>query len=230
MKPKTNFKILFILISSLILIINYGINAQDADIKHEKSDVSEIDKYSSIINNNLFMPLGSGDEIKTVEFVLTGIMGNSAFIQIRGSDKSYYVTEGQRFAHDVKLIKVGKESVYIIHEGSEKEIKLPTSQLTSNNKGSEGGGNMQRQDSYKKGNKEKGSANSVKKESWDRGKKPEGEHEWARKMSVDELHNIRREIEKHIDGLQMKGIRNPEEYRGAMEKLEVVERAISNKN
>ena len=65
---------------------------------------------------------------------------------------------------------------------------------------------------------------------FDKGETPGGgESQWARKMSVDELHNVRGEIVEYIKGMEMKGVRDPEAYKGAMEKMEVVEQAIAEK-
>ena len=48
-------------------------------------------------------------------------------------------------------------------------------------------------------------------------------------MSVDELHAVRGKIAEYIEGLRAKGVTDPEEYEGALEKMEIVERAIAEK-
>ena len=50
--------------------------------------------------------------------------------------------------------------------------------------------------------------------------------DWARKMSLDELRGVRGEIEAYIEGLRKKGIENPAQYEGALQKMEVVEDAM----
>ena len=48
-------------------------------------------------------------------------------------------------------------------------------------------------------------------------------------MSRDELSDVRGQIEKHIEGLRAKGVTDPEEYEGAYQKMEAVERALDDK-
>ena len=45
-------------------------------------------------------------------------------------------------------------------------------------------------------------------------------------MSRSELRKQRGEIERYIDGLKEKGVTDPEEYEGAMKKMETVESAM----
>ena len=133
MRRSINIILIVVIICSLILIIQHSILAQakpkqssqaKADIRIEKTQISGVERYRAIVKNNLFMPLGSGDEVKRREYILTGIMGNSAFIQMEDSGKSFFVTEGQSFGNDAKLVQIGPGSVTIVHEGNRKELKL----------------------------------------------------------------------------------------------------------
>jgi hypothetical protein len=53
--------------------------------------------------------------------------------------------------------------------------------------------------------------------------------DWARKMSLDELRGVRGEIEEYIEGLREKGVEDPEQYEGALKKMETVEDAMWDK-
>jgi len=58
------------------------------------------------------------------------------------------------------------------------------------------------------------------------GEKQRGDTNWARKMSMDELRGVHEKIAEYIEGLRAKGVRDPERYEGAMEKMEAVEGAM----
>jgi hypothetical protein len=66
---------------------------------------------------------------------------------------------------------------------------------------------------------------AVKKD-WKKGKKKKGKTDWASKMSMDELHKVRWEIEEYIEKLRAKGVTNPKKYEGAFKKMEKVEDAM----
>ena len=208
------------------------IKAKD-DMKSERTQISGVERYRAIIRNNLFMPLGSGGEVKQEGFILAGILGNSAFIQIEGSSKSFYVAEGQSFGNDVKLVQVGKNSVTIIYEGNKKELELISGALGSQGRGARGGRSRQRQKSSGKSGREtanrsgKERRSGGEKEGWYEGEKRGGGSNWARNMSMNDLSKARGEIERHIDGLKESGVTDPAEYRGAMEKMEAVDDAIA---
>jgi len=188
-----------------------------------------MERYSAIIKNNLFTPLGSGGEVKRKGFVLTGILGKAAFIQMEGSSDSFYVTEGQSFGNGAKLARIGENSVTIIHEGSRKELKLASGTLISQSGGAKGGRTEQRQKNSGKNSKKMEAARRAEKERGDGGEKKGGDTDWARKMSVGDLSKVRGDIERYIEGLEKKGVTNPEEYKGAYEKMEAVERAMAEK-
>ena len=63
-------------------------------------------------------------------------------------------------------------------------------------------------------------------EGWEKGEKQRGDTDWARKMSMDELHKVSWEIEEYIEGLRAKGVTDPEKYEGAFKKMETVEDAM----
>ena len=199
------------------------------DVKSEKTQTSGAERYRAIIQNDLFMPLGPGGEVKREEFILTGILGNSAFIQMGGSDKSFYVVEGQSFGNGAKLVQVGENSVTIFHEGNEKELELASFTLVSRGRGVGGGRSRQRQGNSAKSGREGGTANRSGKERGSGSGKQgggRGDTDWARKMSMDELRGTRGQIAEYIEGLRAKGVTDPEEYEGAMKKMELVESAM----
>jgi hypothetical protein len=57
-------------------------------------------------------------------------------------------------------------------------------------------------------------------------KKQKGKTDWASKMSMEELHKVRWEIEEYIEKLRAKGVTNPKKYEGAFKKMEAVEDAM----
>jgi len=207
------------------------IRAKD-DAKSEGTQISGMERYRAIIQNNLFMPLGSGGEVKQEEFVLIGTIGKSAFIKMQGSDKSFYVAEGQSFGNNAKLVRVGENSVTIVHEGNKKELELASGAFDSQGREAKGGGSKERQ-----GSKEMKTANRAGKEGWSGGEKEGrdsrekkgGDTSWARKMSMDELSKARGDIQKYIEGLRQKGVTDPKEYEGVIKKMEMVDRAIAEK-
>jgi len=201
----------------------------EGDMKSEGTQISGMERYRAIIQNNLFMPLGSGGEAKREEFALIGTMGRSAIIQMVGSDKSLYVAEGQSFGNDAKLVRVGGNSVTIIHEGNRKELELASGAFISQSGGGKGGRTEQRQGNSGKSSKEMEAARRAEKERGSGGEKQGGDTDWARKMSMDDLSKVRGDIERHIEGLRAKGVRDPKEYEGAMKKMEMVDRAMAEK-
>jgi hypothetical protein len=201
----------------------------EGDIKSEGAQIPGIERYRAIIQNNLFMPLGSGGEAKREEFALIGTMGKSAIIQMVGSDKSLYVAEGQSFGNDAKLVRVGENSVTIIHEGNKKELELASGTPISQPGSAKGGRTEQRQGKSGESNKEMKTAYRAEKERRDGGEKQGGDIDWARKMSMDDLSKVRGDIERHIEGLRAKGVTDPKEYEGAMQKMEMVDRAMAEK-
>lgn len=226
---------------SLMLTVQHSTLAQgkskQKSQKSEKTQISGVERYRGITKNNLFMPLGSGDEVKRKEFILTGIMGNSAFIQMEGSGKSFFVTEGQSFGNDAKLVRIGGNSVTIVHEGNKKELQLSSGILmgkVGKDSGAKGGGNRQQQNNSGKNSKKMKTANSAGKgRGGGSGRKGGGkggdDGQWAKKMSTGELRKARGDIAEYIEGLEKKGVRDPEAYEGAYKKMEMVEDAIADR-
>jgi hypothetical protein len=81
----------------------------------------QIDSYDIIIKNNLFLPLGHSD-VKQESLALVGTVGKSAFIQ--EANKSFYVTEGESFGNNVRLISVGVNNVTIEQNGDRRNLLL----------------------------------------------------------------------------------------------------------
>ena len=130
MRRSMNVILIVVVACSLILTLQHGILAQvkskqksqlkmqetkkikpskaeaKGDTKSEGAQISGMERYRAIIQNNLFMPLGSGGEAKREEFALIGTMGRSAIIQMEGSDKSFYVAEGQSFGNGATVVTV----------------------------------------------------------------------------------------------------------------------------
>ncbi len=199
------------------------------DMKSEGAQIPGMERYRAIIQNNLFMPLGSGGEAKREEFALIGILGRSVIIQMEGSDRSFYVAEGQSFGNDAKLVRVREDSVTIVHEGDEKELKLVSGAFISQSGGGKGGKTEQRQGKPGKNSKEMKTANRAEQKRRDGGEKKGGNTDWARNMSMDDLSRARGDIERYIEGLRQKGVTDPKEYEGAFKKMEMVERAMVEK-
>ncbi|MBD3180974.1 hypothetical protein GF312_01710 [Candidatus Poribacteria bacterium] len=85
----------------------------------------------AVVNKNLFMPLGSGGEKRKTSFSLTAVIASSdpdtsekAIIEEEGGRKSYYVTEGDKFAGNLEVINIEDEVVKFERDGNEEEIRL----------------------------------------------------------------------------------------------------------
>lgn len=98
---------------------------------------------SAIVDNNLFRPLGSGNEERKTEYALTAVISKSteesikkAIIVEKGSNKSYYVYEGDTFANEIAVEEIKMDVVTLDREGESIELKL--GEGTSG--GSRGGG------------------------------------------------------------------------------------------
>jgi len=78
-------------------------------------------QYDVIVKDNLFLPLGSGGEIKQ-EFTLIGIVGKSAFIKMSG--KTFFRSKWQMLDENTRLVAVGKDCVIIIHKNNMHILEL----------------------------------------------------------------------------------------------------------
>lgn len=98
---------------------------------------------SAIVDNNLFRPLGSGNEEREIEYALTAVISESteesikkAIIVEKGGNKSYYVYEGDTFANEIAVEEIKMDVVTLAREGEPMELRL--GEGTSS--GSRGGG------------------------------------------------------------------------------------------
>ncbi len=98
---------------------------------------------SAIVDNNLFRPLGSGNEERKTEYALTAVISQSteestkkAIIVEKGGNKSYYVHEGDTFANEIAVEEIKMDVVTLDREGEPMELRL--GEGTSG--GSRGGG------------------------------------------------------------------------------------------
>jgi len=238
MRRSMNIILAVFVTCSLLLTVQHSILAQakskQRSQKSGKTQVSGVERYRAITQNNLFMPLGSGGEVKHKGFVLTGILGNSAFIQKEGSGRSFFVVKGQSFSNGAKLVRIGGNSVTIVHEGNKKELELAGGTFASQGRDAKGGKTRQQQQKPGKNSKGMKAASSAGKgreggPEKQGGGKGGGDKQWARNMSRGELGKVREDIEKYIEGLEKKGVRDPEAYAGAYEKMQTVDDAIAEK-
>jgi len=86
---------------------------------------------SAIVDNNLFRPLGSGNEERKTEYALTAVISDSAeestrkaIIEERGGNKSYYVYEGDTFANEIAVEEIKMDVAMLDREGESIELKL----------------------------------------------------------------------------------------------------------
>jgi hypothetical protein len=84
-----------------------------------------------VVKNNLFLPLGSGGEERRSSYALTAVISNTsdesndkAIIEERGGGKSYYVSEGDTFADEIKVDEIAEEVVKLDRSGEKEEIRL----------------------------------------------------------------------------------------------------------
>jgi hypothetical protein len=84
-----------------------------------------------VVKNNLFLPLGSGGEERRSSYALTAVISNTsdesnskAIIEERGGGKSYYVSEGDTFADEIKVEEIDREVVKLDRSGDKEELRL----------------------------------------------------------------------------------------------------------
>ena len=53
-----------------------------------------------------------------------------------------------------------------------------------------------------------------------------GNRRYAIVVTMDEFHEIRGQIAEYMEGLRAKGVTNPEQYEGALKKMETVDGAM----
>jgi hypothetical protein len=86
---------------------------------------------NAIAERNLFLPLGSGRQEEKASFALTAVMSgtssgsdNKAIIEEIGGRESYYVSEGDIFADEVKVVDIDEQRVRLDAKGEEMELRL----------------------------------------------------------------------------------------------------------
>lgn len=86
----------------------------------------------AVVNKNLFLPLGSGPEEKKSSFAVTGLISTNtnsrkedkAIIEEIGSNKGYYVSEGDKFAGNVEVLEIDNNVVKLDRSGEQMTLKL----------------------------------------------------------------------------------------------------------
>jgi hypothetical protein len=171
-----------------------------------------------VVKNNLFLPLGSGGEERRSSYALTAVISNTsaesndkAIIEERGGGKSYYVSEGDTFADDIKIEEIDEEVVKLNRSGEKEELRLGEG---TGGGGRRGGGGGRRPGGAPGGegrpgesNSQEGGSNRGGQENFD----PDSIPPFARRIleergiSIDELRNnpdlresLRREFEQRF--------------------------------
>jgi hypothetical protein len=176
----------------------------------------------TIVKNSLFLPLGSGGEVRRSSYSLTAVISNTsdesndndkAIIEERGGGKSYYVSEGDTFADEIKVEEIDEEVVKLDRSGDKEELRLGEG---TGGGGRRGGGGGRRPGGAPGGerrpgeaNRQEGGSNRGGQENFD----PDSIPPFARRMleergiSIDELRNnpdlresLRREFEQRFRG------------------------------
>ena len=199
--------------------------------KKGKAPASGLERYMVIAQKNLFTPLGSGREVKRQEFVVTGILGSDArraFIRLTDGSMSYYVSEGESIGNDTKVTHIGKDSVTIVHEGDERELKLDKSAPIVRSQGIGGRKSAQRGEQSSKKSDEK-RMEAVSREEENRMKQQEEKYrqepQEREKMEkeIRDLYRVRDEVEQKIMAMEGKGHVDYDVYR---EKAEAIDNKI----
>jgi hypothetical protein len=108
----------------------------------------ELRRYmDAVVENNLFLPLGSGGEERETSFALTAVISNTsdesdskAIIEERGGSESYYVSEGDTFADEIEVVDIDEQIVKLDRSGKEEELKLGEGTESRGRRGRRGGG------------------------------------------------------------------------------------------
>jgi len=83
----------------------------------------------SIVKKNLFLPLGSGKEGPKQSYALTAVISNAsnerkAIIEQIGSNTGFYVSEGESFAGEAKVLNIQENAAKVSRSGEELMLKL----------------------------------------------------------------------------------------------------------
>lgn len=172
-----------------------------------------------VVKNNLFLPLGSGGEERRSSYALTAVISdissestNKAIIEERGGGKSYYVSEGDTFADDIKVEEIAEEVVKLDRSGDREELRLGEGTSGGGRRGGGGrrpGGAPGGERGSGESNRPEGGPNRGGQGDFD----PDNIPPFARRMleergiSIDELRNnpdlresLRREFEQRFRG------------------------------
>ena len=198
-------------------LIERAIAQNDKDTKDTEKYFAESKALAEgLKKNNLFAPPPPKQHpVKEV----WGILGDEVLIEGR------WYKVGDTIG-DAKILAIGPTSAKIDWNGAEKAFLPIDAAIPEAPKGSQN----------KKAVTKAGGADTVviryERESMSdqkgkgKGEKKKGDTNWARKMSMDKLREVRGKIAEYIEGLRAKGVTDPEKYEGALKKMETVEDAM----
>ncbi|MCM8815439.1 MAG: hypothetical protein NC931_05610 [Candidatus Omnitrophica bacterium] len=101
----------------------------------QKQDLSMdkgLQRYMDIITKkNLFLPLGSGAEAPKPTYALTAVISSTtnkpqpkAIIEQIGTNRSFYVSVGETFADDAKVVEISEREAKVERSGEEIKLSL----------------------------------------------------------------------------------------------------------
>jgi hypothetical protein len=190
--------------------------AVDAEV-----DADDVEKYfaedkllaDALKNKNMFAPTPQQQHpVKEV----TGIFAGRVLIR----DKWYKVGES---VADAKIVAIVPTHATIEWQGSQKTFRpfdAKVAQAPTKSKAPKTVTNTGKSTVVKSDKASKAARKAEKKK---------GSPDWAKKMSIDELHDVRGKIADHIEGLRAKGVTDPAKYESAVKKMEAVDGAILEK-
>jgi phage shock protein A len=190
-------------------------------MEKEKASIYGLERYMIIAQKNLFTPLGSGGEAKQQEFAVTGILSSGAkkmaLIQLIDGSASYYVAEGETFGNGAKLARIGENSVTIIHEGNNTELKLGEGVSGSQSRRGKGGESVQRGKPSPKAERER--MEDARRENEENAReiaekqRRENEERERMEQEIRDLHRTREEVKQKIMEMERSGHVDPDAYR-----------------
>jgi hypothetical protein len=188
--------------------------------------VPDLEYYMIIARNSLFTPLGSVREAKRQEFALTGILGRTALIQVIGESKSYYVAEGESFANGARVTRIGKDTVAIIHEGNEVNLKLGEGLFSSGPQQGQDKGSIQQKKTPGMGGQASKKMVSSEEEKLKREMKERMQEERGNiKRKIGDLQRERDKLKQVVTEMEKKGQIDQDAY-GRIEEIDRVVREL----
>ena len=185
--------------------------------------VPDLEYYMIIARNSLFTPLGSVREAKRQEFALTGILGRTALIQVIGESRSYYVAEGESFANGARVTRIGKDTVAIIHEGNEVNLKLGEGLPAGGPQGKTGKGSIQQKKTPGMGGQASKKMASTEEERLKREMKERMQEERGNiKRKIGDLQRERDKLKQVVTEMEKKGQIDQDAYR----RIEEIDRVV----